>query len=145
MKNAPLLLAAAVLAACAHVPPPAPPQPKPQLWSPLAQIYYPYVEAIERHDLAEAEKYVSAGKRQHLDTMSPAEALAAIDVVPGKSDFEPYQEMVHLPEGKATLIMRGKIGGKVATGRIEFVREEGAWKIASESWDIGTAPGNKSP
>jgi len=134
MKYAGILLLAAVLAGCSTAP--APPKPRP--WSPLAAIYYPYSDAIERGDLAAAEQYVSAGKKKHLDTLSPAEALAAINVVSPKSDLAPYKEMVHGSD--ATLILRGKIAENVSTGRVDFVREDGAWKIVNEMWNIGTDP-----
>src|SRR5205814_758831 len=131
-----ILALAVVLAGCsaATAPPPAKPRP----WSPLGDIYFHYIDAIERDDLASADQYVSAGKKKHLDVLPPAEALAAIDVVSPKSDIEPLKELVRGSE--ATLIMRGKVAENVATGRVDFVREDGAWKIVSEAWDIGTPP-----
>ncbi|HWW61419.1 MAG TPA: ankyrin repeat domain-containing protein, partial [Thermoanaerobaculia bacterium] len=37
----------------------------------------------------------------------------------------------------ATLIVRADVGGNQSTGRIQFTREKGQWKILSELWDLG--------
>lgn len=105
---------------------------------PLFKIYQQYVAAIEKSDLAEAKKYVSSGKQKDLEGKSDAEALAAINVISPKEKLRQYKEIVDGDD--ATLIVRAFVAENDSVGRIELARENGAWKILSELWDIGGDP-----
>jgi hypothetical protein len=64
--------------------------------------------------------------------------LGATNVISPKSDLAVVSETTAGDEG--TFIVRATVAGNVSTGRVDFVRERGAWKIFSESSDIGAAP-----
>src|SRR5205814_2318792 len=105
---------------------------------PLGRLYTGYQNAIDARDAAAAKRYVSAGRARNLSETSDDDALASMNVLSPKSDLAVISETVARDE--ATLIVRATVAGNVSTGRVEFVRERGAWKIFSESWDIGTPP-----
>jgi hypothetical protein len=105
---------------------------------PLGRLYTEYQDAIAARDAAAAKRYVSAGRLRNLSATSDDDALASMNVLSPKSDLAVVSETVAGEE--ATLIVRATVAGNVSTGRVEFVRERGAWKIFSESWDIGTPP-----
>ncbi len=121
-----------LLAACATAPKP-----------PLGRLYLEYQNAIAARDAAAAERYLSAGRLRNLRAMSPDEALAAMDVISPKSELTIFSETVTGDE--ATLVVRANIAGNVSTGHVRFVREQGAWKIFSEMWDIGATPESAPP
>ena len=105
---------------------------------PLFKIYKQYVAAIDKSDLAAAKKLVSSGKREQLDAMEENEALSAIDVISPKRKLRQYKETIEGDD--ATLIVLADVGGNESVGHLQFVREDGKWKILSELWDIGGDP-----
>src|SRR5207237_7750609 len=66
------------------------------------------------------------------------DALSSMNVIWPKSNLAVVSETVAGDEG--TLVVRATVAGDVCTGRVNFVRERGEWKIFSESWDVGTPP-----
>lgn len=115
--------------------------------SPLFDVYRKYSAAIDDGDLAAAKKHLSAGKLKTLASMSNAEALATIETLSPKDDLKLHKEIVDGDD--ATLVVTAKVAETDSAGRIEFVREDGKWKILSELWDIGgdpdTPPGDPVP
>ena len=104
----------------------------------LGRLYTEYQNAIAARDAAAAKRYVSAGRLRNLSSMSDDAALASMNVISPKAGLAVVSETVARDE--ATLIVRATVAGNVSTGRVNFVRERGEWKIFSESWDIGTPP-----
>lgn len=101
----------------------------------LFPIYKKYVDAIDAGDLATAKKLISSGKRKNLEGMDDAKALSELNVISPKDNLRPYKEII---EGEdATLVVRADIDENQSTGRIQFTREKGQWKILSEMWDLG--------
>lgn len=105
---------------------------------PLFKIYKQYAAAIGKDDLAAAKKLVTSGKLEELEGMSEREALSALDVISPKTKLRSYKEIVDGDD--ATLIVLADVADNESVGRIQFAREEGAWKILSEMWDIGGDP-----
>ncbi len=101
----------------------------------LFPIYAKYVAAIDAGDLAAAKKFVSAGKLKNLAAMDDDEALASINVISPKENLRGYKEIIEGDD--ATLVVRADIDENQSTGRIQFTREKGQWKILSEMWDLG--------
>jgi len=118
------LCAAAVLATALHA-------------DELFPIYKSYQQAIAQGDAAGAKFYLSGGRRAELAKKSAADALAAMDVLSPKEDLRLHQEI--LEGNDATLIVVATVAENESTGRINFVREQGTWKILSEMWDLGGA------
>lgn len=110
---------------------------------PLGRLYTEYQRAIDARDAAAAKRYVSAGRLRNLNAMTDDAALASMNVVSPKSSLAVVSE--NATGDEATLIVRANVSGNVSTGRVNFVRESGAWKIFSESWDIGTPPEEAAP
>jgi len=129
--------AALFLAALPSVAPPTS-AAKSEAGTTLFKIYEKYVAAVDGGDLVAAKKLVSAGKRKQLDAMDDDAALSAISVISPKENLRSYKEIIDNDD--ATLIVRADVAENPSTGRIEFARENGAWKILSERWDIGSDP-----
>jgi glycosyltransferase involved in cell wall biosynthesis len=104
----------------------------------LFPIYKSYQQAIAQGDAAGAKFYLSAGRRAELAKKSAADALAAMDVLSPKEDLRLHQEI--LEGDDATLIVVATVAENESTGRVNFVREQGTWKVLSEMWDLGGAP-----
>jgi hypothetical protein len=105
---------------------------------PLFKIYRQYDAAIERGNLAAAKKLVSSGKREQLDQMEDDEALASINVLSPKKNLRSHKEIIDGDD--ATLVVVASVEENESVGRIQFARENGAWKIISETWDLGGDP-----
>ena len=104
----------------------------------LFPLYLKYVAAVESGDLATAKSFLASARLRHISGMSDEEALAALNVLSPREDFNVRSEIFDGDD--ATLIVPAKVAGNDAVGRVEFVRENGEWKILSELWDIGGDP-----
>lgn len=105
---------------------------------PLFAIYKKYVAAIDDGDLDTAKTFVSSGKLKNLEAMGDDEALSSINVISPKENLRSHKEIIEGDD--ATLIVRALVAENESTGRIQFAREGGKWKILSEMWDLGGAP-----
>ncbi|HUP60321.1 MAG TPA: ankyrin repeat domain-containing protein [Thermoanaerobaculia bacterium] len=104
----------------------------------LFPLYKSYVKAIDDGDLAAAKKHLSAGKARMLRDKSKEEALSSLNVISPKEDLRMHKEIFDGDD--ATLIVVANVAETESAGHIEFVREDGKWKILSELWDIGGDP-----
>ena len=104
----------------------------------LFPIYQSYQKAIAQGDAAGAKFYLAAGRRAQLAKKSASDALAEMDVLSPKSNLRAHEEI--LEGDDATLVVLANVEGNDSTGRIQFVREQGTWKILSEMWDLGGSP-----
>lgn len=104
----------------------------------LFSRYLKYVTAIESSDLETARSFLSSAKLRNLAGKTDEEVHAALNVLSPKEDFNVRQEIFDGDD--ATLIVIAKVAGNDAVGRIEWLREEGEWKVLSELWDIGGDP-----
>jgi hypothetical protein len=109
----------------------------------LFPIYESYQKAITQGDAAGAKFYLSAGRRAQLSKMSSTAALAEMDVLSPKENLRAHEEVIEGDD--ATLIVRADVAENDSTGRIQFVKEQGTWKILSEMWDLGGAPEDEGP
>lgn len=109
----------------------------------LFPLYVKYQRAIDDDDAAAAKSCLSKGRRAQLEDLSDEEALAAMNVLSPKEDLRVHKEIVDGED--ATLIVRANVAGNDSTGRIQLVKEKGAWKIVSEMWDIGGDPEDSQP
>ena len=109
----------------------------------LFPVYENYQKAIAQGDADSAKFYLSAGRRAQLSQMSSSAALSEMDVLSPKEKLRAHEEII---EGEdATLIVRADVGGSDSTGRINFLKEQGTWKILSEMWDLGGSPEDEYP
>ena len=108
----------------------------------LFPIYENYQKAIAQGDAAGAKFHLSAGRRAELAKKSASEALAEMDVISPKENLRLHEEI--LEGDDATLIVVANVAENESTGRINFVREQGTWKILSEMWDLGGGPDSGS-
>ncbi|MGZ5474780.1 MAG: ankyrin repeat domain-containing protein, partial [Thermoanaerobaculia bacterium] len=104
----------------------------------LFPMYEAYQKAIAQGDAAGAKFYLSAGRRAQLSGKSGRDALAEMDVISPKEKLRLHNEI--LEGDDATLIVVANVADNESTGRINFVREQGTWKILSEMWDLGGGP-----
>jgi hypothetical protein len=99
-------------------------------------IYERYLAAIEANDLAKAKAFLTAGKAKE------TKKVADLDVLSPKNDLRVHEEIVD--GNDATLIVTADVDGNPSTGRIQFARESGSWKILSELWELGSGPQESS-
>lgn len=104
----------------------------------LFPIYKNYQKAIAQGDAAGAKFYLSAGRRGELAKKTASEALSEMDVLSPKENLRAHNEIIDGDD--ATLIVVADVEENASTGRINFVREQGTWKILSEMWDLGGSP-----
>jgi hypothetical protein len=109
----------------------------------LFPIYQQYQKAVAQGDAAGAKFYLSEGKRAQLAGKSSEEALSEMNVLSPKEKLRRHEEIFDGED--ATLVVRAVVMENDSTGRIQFVREGGTWKILSEMWDIGGAPEDAGP
>ena len=108
----------------------------------LFPIYKNYQKAIAQGDAAGAKFYLAAGRRAELAKKSASDALAEMDVLSPKEDLRAHDEIIDGED--ATLVVVANVGGNGSTGRIQFLKEQGTWKILSEMWDLGGSPDDQS-
>jgi hypothetical protein len=104
----------------------------------LFPLYQSYEKAVEQGDAAAAKFHLSEGRRSQIAKKSNDDALAEMDVLSPKKNLRLHDEIFDGDD--ATLIVLANVEGNESTGRIQFVREHGAWKILSEMWDLGGSP-----
>lgn len=104
----------------------------------LFAIYQKYQKAVDQGDAAAAKFFLSNGRRAQLSGKSNDEALAAMDVISPKENLALHDEIIEGDD--ATLIVTADVSDNESTGRIQFVKEQGTWKILSELWDLGGSP-----
>lgn len=104
----------------------------------LFPIYRNYQKAIAQGDAAGAKFHLAAGRRAELAKKSASDALAEMDVLSPKENLWLHDEVIDGDD--ATLVVVANVMDNESTGRIQFVREQGTWKILSELWDLGGSP-----
>jgi hypothetical protein len=104
----------------------------------LFAIYQKYQKAIAQEDAAGAKFFLSNGRRAQLSGKSSDAALSEMDVLSPKENLKLYSEIVDGDD--ATLVVTADVEENKSTGRIQFVKEQGTWKILSEMWDLGGSP-----
>ena len=98
----------------------------------LFPLYEKYLAAIGDGDLAKAKSFLTQGKAAQTSSVSD------IDVISPKANLRLHKEI--LEGDDATLIVTADVAENPSTGRVQFLREKGQWKILSEMWDIGGSP-----
>jgi len=105
---------------------------------PLFKTYKQYAVAIDKSDLGAAKKLLASAKLEELEAMEEDAALSAINVLSPKENLRQHKEIID--DEDATLVVLATVDENEAVGRIQFVREDGKWKILSEMWNIGGDP-----
>jgi hypothetical protein len=98
----------------------------------LFPLYEKYLAAIADGDLAKAKSFLTKGKAAQTSSVSD------LDVISPKENVRVHQEIIEGDD--ATLIVAADAGGNPSSGRVQFLRENGKWKILSEMWDLGGYP-----
>lgn len=101
----------------------------------LFPVYQKYQDAITAGDAATAKAQLSKNRAAQLKEMSEREALSEMNVLSPKDNLRVHEEIIDGDD--ATLIVRADVDGTESTGRIQLVKERGAWKILSEMWELG--------
>lgn len=104
----------------------------------LFPVYQSYQKAVAKGDAAAAKSHLAEARRAVIDGMSEDGALSAMNVLSPKKKLRMHDEIFDGDD--ATLVVTANVADNDSTGRIQFVRENGSWKILSEMWDIGGKP-----
>jgi len=108
----------------------------------LFPLYQRYQKAIAADDFNAVKAFLSSEKLTELEEKSDDEALSAIDVISPKENLRAHKEIIDGDD--ATLVVLANVAENESVGRIQFVRENGKWKILSEMWDIGGSVDDES-
>ncbi len=107
----------------------------------VRQAYQSYREAMMTSNLARLKTLVARDKARELETPDAAEMLQMASAL--------YPEGTHIASvqlsgGEATLQLTGRTQGASAQGSVRLVKEDGAWKVSQEDWQVqisvGAAP-----
>ena len=109
----------------------------------LFPVYQSYQKAVAQGDAAAAKSHLADSRREEISKLSADAALAAMNVLSPKKKLKLHDEIFDGDD--ATLIVTANVADNDSTGRIQFVREGGAWKILSEMWDLGGKPDDAPP
>lgn len=99
----------------------------------VRQAYQSYREAMVRSNLSSLKTLVARDRLRELEAPNAAELLQMASAL--------YPEgtqvaSVRLSGGEATLQLTGRMQGGTAKGSVQLVKEEGAWKVSQEDWQI---------
>ncbi|MCU0289917.1 MAG: DUF4878 domain-containing protein, partial [Acidobacteria bacterium] len=99
----------------------------------LAQIYFDYQKAIQDEDIETLKKLLSAERRQELMDENAAVKLKMVKAL------QPTGIKVvntGIKGNNAELKVEGSSQGQKTTGTIQFIKENGSWKLFKEDWQI---------
>jgi hypothetical protein len=99
----------------------------------VRQAYQSYREAMVSSNLAKLKTLVARDKARELEAPNAGELLQLASAL--------YPEgtqvaSVQLSGGEATLQLTGRMQGGTAKGSVQLVKEDGAWKVSKEDWQI---------
>jgi hypothetical protein len=100
------------------------------------QAYQRYREALARADPAELQALVARDRAHELAAPNAAELLQlAAAMQPQRTRIASVQ----VSGSEATLRLLGAMEGARASGSVRLVKEDGAWKVSKEDWQIQIA------
>lgn len=105
------------------------------------RLYHDYLKARCDANLAAVREYVIKERRQELDAKSQdPEFKAMFDMIRVLAPKEVKLLRIQETEDKAELTATGKQDdGAPGTGTISFVKEDGAWRILQDAWNMESA------
>jgi hypothetical protein len=109
----------------------------------LFPVYQSYQKAVAQGDAAAAKSHLADVRRAEISKLSQDAALAAMNVLSPKKKLRMHDEIFDGDD--ATLVVTAIVMDNTSTGRIQFVKENGSWKILSEMWDLGGSPNDAYP
>jgi WD40 repeat protein len=99
----------------------------------LSQVYRDYHKALQQEDLAALKRYISSGRQEEMLGEGADLKIKLIkEMLPQDINVTKTTVSGHT----AVLEVEGKMGKQRMTGSVEFLQEEGQWKIAKENWQI---------
>ncbi len=99
--------------------------------SPQAAVYRAYEKAVQSGDMEALKKVVSAEAVEQLSGPDAEEMMGFMTLfLPNNVEFL----RVTVEGESAVLNVSGELDGEQVEGSIEFVLEEGQWKVAGSSW-----------
>jgi WD40 repeat protein len=106
----------------------------------LKQIYREYHNLLQKEDIPALKKYISS---QRQEEMLGEGANMKIQLI---KEFMPVDIKVKDAEisgDTAVLEVEGKMKDQVMTGKVDFIKEDGQWKVNKESWQINIELGSE--
>jgi hypothetical protein len=106
----------------------------------VRQAYQSYREAMMTSNLAKLKTLVARDKARELEAPDAAEMLQmASALYPEGTQIA----SVRLSGGEAALQLTGRMQGGTAQGSVHLVKEEGAWKVSQEDWQVQISMGSE--
>ena len=99
----------------------------------LSRVYRDYHKALQQEDLAALKRYISSHRQEEMLGEGAGLKIKLIkEMVPRDINVTKTTVSGHT----AVLEVEGKMGKQRMTGNVEFLKEDGQWKIALENWQI---------
>jgi WD40 repeat protein len=106
----------------------------------LKQIYLDYHRALQKEDIPALKKYISS---QQLEEMSGEGASMKIQLIKEFMPAEIKVKEVEISGNTAVLEVEGKMKDQRMTGKVDFLKEDGQWKVHKENWQINIEMGGQ--
>jgi len=117
----------------AELPPPTEEEKDAAANSPQAAVFLEYIKAAHASDVDALKTLVAAELAQELDGPDQEDILEFLKMFTPK-DVE-FQRIVKEDGDSATLIANAQEEGATSKGTLNFVKEDGAWRILEASWE----------
>ena len=106
----------------------------------LKQIYLDYHNLLQKEDIPALKKYISS---QRQEEMLEEGANMKIQLI---KEFMPSEIKVKKAEisgDTAVLEVMGKMKNQGVTGKVDFLKEDGKWKVHKENWQVTIEMGSE--
>ena len=103
----------------------------------LERVYLDYHKALQAGDLDTLKELITSEQRQELAGEDAAMKIGMI------KEFLPAEIKVvktTVSGSEAVLKVEGKMKDQKMTGEVKFLKEEGKWLVAKESWQVSIEP-----
>jgi WD40 repeat protein len=106
----------------------------------LKQIYLEYHNLLQKEDIPALKKYISC---QRQEEMLEEGADMKIQLVKEFMPAEIKVKKAKILGDTAVLEVEGKMKDQRVTGKVDFIKESGKWKIHTENWQITIEMGSE--
>lgn len=100
-----------------------------------AKTYQAYADLVHTcKSIKELFPYFDDSRRKEFSTLPKDDQKMMLTLLRGLAPTDVKVSSEKVQGDQATLVVLGKIDGKVADGEVKMVRQQGTWRLAGESW-----------
>jgi hypothetical protein len=99
----------------------------------LKQIYHEYHNLLQKEDIPALKKYISSERQEE---MLEEGAEMKIQLIKEIMPSEIKVKNAKISGDTAVLEVEGKMRDQRMSGKVDFIKEDGQWKVHKESWQV---------